>query len=114
MIMGEERLGEASKTQTNAIASHEALRHERFKLSLSGKSSQEGNKAVYNASPENDKGGNTSREQIVEDTYVSGFRLLLVWVPLSLVVFLMLLDISIVATVNLPTEISIHWHPRLI
>lgn len=33
-------------------------------------------------------------------TYISGWKLFAVWVPLSLVAFLMLLDISIVATVG--------------
>ena len=39
--------------------------------------------------------------QTEEDGYISGYKLLVVWAPLSLVAFLMLLDISIVATVNL-------------
>ena len=43
-----------------------------------------------------EEGGETE-----EDGYISGYKLLVVWAPLSLVAFLMLLDISIVATVNL-------------
>ena len=45
-----------------------------------------------------------------EDSYISGYKLLVVWVPLSLVAFLMLLDISIVATVNLLIEPRMRRH----
>jgi hypothetical protein len=46
--------------------------------------------------------GNLSQATPEQDTYISGLRLILVWLPLSIVVFLMLLDISIVATVISP------------
>jgi hypothetical protein len=47
-----------------------------------------------------EKGENTVLSRTERDSYLSGWKLTLVWVPLSLVAFLMLLDVSIVATVS--------------
>ena len=46
------------------------------------------------------KAGDPPAETTEEGTYITGFRLFLVWTSLSFVAFLMLLDMSIVATVK--------------
>lgn len=56
--------------------------------------------APDNAHPSKLEGGTLSRTTTEQGTYISGLKLVLVWLPLALVMFLMLLDISIVATVN--------------
>jgi hypothetical protein len=73
-----------------------------------------GKDASANNAPDNterrdmERGENTVLSRTEEDTYISGWRLVLVWVPLSLVAFLMLLDISIVATVSFRLSLPLH------
>ncbi|KAJ5982619.1 Major facilitator superfamily domain general substrate transporter, partial [Penicillium sp. IBT 35674x] len=102
-----EQLGEASTLRADTIVSQESLNHKHDELSFPKTVARDDNKteecspmnkAVNNVSLKKDQEGNTSGEQTEKGTYVSGVRLFLVWAPLSLVVFLMLLDISIVAT----------------
>ncbi|RHZ62631.1 hypothetical protein CDV55_106177 [Aspergillus turcosus] len=56
------------------------------------------NEAPDHANPSKLEGGTLSRTTTEQGTYISGLKLVIVWLPLALVMFLMLLDVSIVAT----------------
>jgi hypothetical protein len=73
-----------------------------------GKDASANNAPDNTARRDTEKGENTVLSRTEEDTYISGWRLVLVWVPLSLVAFLMLLDISIVATVSFRLSLPLH------
>lgn len=112
-MMGKEQPSQTPESEADTTAYREPRESAGDELSLSKKAAQDDCKdsedgstheAPDNANPGKEQGGNTSRTTTEEETYISGLRLLLVWLPLSLVAFLMLLDISIVATVNLLVE----------
>lgn len=107
-MMGEEQV--AQTPESKATAHREPRESASDELSLSKKAAQggckDGEDGATHETPDNadlgkdQEGGIISRTTTEDRTYVSGISLLLVWLPMSLVAFLMLLDISIVATVN--------------
>lgn len=107
----------AHTTTTSSSPQHDAQPSEPEKASQDGR--DDGNATPSNEArdntelrdPEKGEDANPSGTEEVT-TYISGWKLFVVWVPLSLVAFLMLLDISIVATVGSPMELPLRAPAR--
>lgn len=107
--MGKEQLGQTPESEADTTIYREPHEPAGDQPSLSKKAAQDdcqdGEDGLAHEPPDNANPGEViSRTTTGQDTYISGIRLILVWMPLSLVAFLMLLDISIVATVKFLIE----------
>jgi hypothetical protein len=104
--MGGEQPGQPSDIGAGSTAHHEPRESAVDELSSSKETAQSLEDDATKEAPDNanrgkeQEGGALSRTTTEQSAYISGWKLALVWLPLSLVVFLMLLDVSIVATVN--------------
>ncbi|KAF7159165.1 hypothetical protein CNMCM6106_006298 [Aspergillus hiratsukae] len=107
VIMGKEQPGELPGVGAGSTAHHGPRESAVDELSSSKEAAHHARKdgeddptnEAHNANPGKElEAGTLSRTTTEQGTYISGLKLALVWLPLSLVVFVMLLDVSIVAT----------------
>jgi hypothetical protein len=107
----------ADTTTTSSAPHHGAQPSEPEKASQDGRDdgrTTSSNDARDNTEPRDPEKGEDAGPSGTEEvtTYISGWKLFVVWVPLSLVAFLMLLDISVVATVGCPMELPLRAPAR--